>query len=132
MLSLSGKVALVSGAGSVGEGWGNGRATATLLARQGASVLALDRDPEALERTRAIIEAEGHACVARTADALDSAQVKAAVDDAVARWGRIDILVNNVGGSSPGGPVEMSEEEFDRQIDFNLRRSFSAASTSCR
>lgn len=124
MLNLSGKVALVSGAGSVGEGWGNGRATATLLARQGARLLATDRDAGALERTRAIIEGEGHECVARVADALDTNQVKAVVDECVATWGRIDILVNNVGGSAPGGPVEMSEEEFDQQIDFNLKTVF--------
>ena len=124
MLDLTGKVALVSGAGSVGEGWGNGRAIATLLARQGARVFALDRDPQALERTRAIIAGEGNACVVRLSDALDSGQVKAAVDACLAEWGRIDILVNNVGGSEPGGPVELTEEAFDRQLDHNLKTAF--------
>jgi NAD(P)-dependent dehydrogenase (short-subunit alcohol dehydrogenase family) len=124
MLNLAGKVALVSGAGSVADGWGNGRATAALLARQGAKVLATDRDPAALERTRAIIEEEGNTCIARVADALDSQQVKDAVDACVAEWGRLDILVNNVGGSEPGGPVEMSEEIFDQQIDYNLKTVF--------
>ncbi len=121
MLSLAGKVAIVSGAGSVGPGWGNGRATATLFARQGAQLFLLDRNADALGETRAIIEGEGNAAETRVCDALDSAQVKDAVDACVARFGRVDILVNNVGGSAPGGPVEMSEEVFDAQIDQNLK-----------
>ncbi len=124
MLSLAGKVAIVSGAGSVGPGWGNGRATATLLARQGAQMFLLDRSAPALEETRAIIEGEGNACETRVCDALDSAQVKDAMEACVAGFGRIDILVNNVGGSAPGGPVEMSEETFDLQIDQNLKTAF--------
>jgi NAD(P)-dependent dehydrogenase (short-subunit alcohol dehydrogenase family) len=124
MLSLASKVALVSGAGSVGDGWGNGRATATLLARQGARVFAVDRDAASLARTRAIIEEEGNTCVTRVSDALDTHQVRDTVDACVAQWGCIDILVNNVGGSEPGGPVEMSEETFDQQIDHNLKTAF--------
>ena len=107
MLSLAGKVAIVSGAGSVGPGWGNGRATATLLARQGAEMFLLDRDEGALAETRRIIEAEGNVVETRACDALDSSQVKDAMDACVTRFGRIDVLVNNVGGTAPGGPVEM-------------------------
>lgn len=124
MLSLAGKVAFVSGAGSVGPGWGNGKATATLLARQGAQVFATDIRPEAVEETRRVIEGEANTCVAHTADASDSAAVQAAVDACLARFGRIDILVNNVGGSAPGGPVEMSEETFDLQLTSNLKTAF--------
>lgn len=124
MLSLAGKVAIVSGAGSVGPGWGNGRATATLLARQGGQMFLLDRSAPALDETRAIIEGEGNACETRVCDALDSGQVKDAVEACVARFGRVDILVNNVGGSAPGGPVEMSEETFDAQINQNLKTAF--------
>jgi NAD(P)-dependent dehydrogenase (short-subunit alcohol dehydrogenase family) len=124
MLSLIGKVAIVSGAGSVGPGWGNGRATATLLARQGAQMFLLDRDEGALAETRRIIESEGNVAETRVCDALDSGQVKGAVDACVGRFGRIDVLVNNVGGSAPGGPVEMSEETFDLQIDQNLKTAF--------
>jgi NAD(P)-dependent dehydrogenase (short-subunit alcohol dehydrogenase family) len=124
MLDLAGKVAFVSGAGSVGPGWGNGKATATLLARQGAAVFATDIDPAAVEETRRIIEGEGNTCVAHVCNAADGAAVKAAVDACVARLGRIDILVNNVGGSAPGGPVEMSEETFDLQLTHNLKTAF--------
>jgi NAD(P)-dependent dehydrogenase (short-subunit alcohol dehydrogenase family) len=124
MLSLSGKVAIVTGAGSVGPGWGNGKATAVLMARQGASVLALDIVEAAAEETRRIIEEEGGICATQVCDMLDSAQVKAAVEACMRRFGRIDILVNNVGGSHPGNPVTMPEEVWDRQIDFNLKTAF--------
>ncbi len=124
MLSLTGKVALVTGAGSVGPGWGNGKATAVLLARQGAAVFALDIVPEAVEETRGFIAAEGGTCIAHVCDMLDAAQVEAAVASCMHHLGRIDILVNNVGGSHPGNPVTMPEETWDRQIDFNLKTAF--------
>jgi NAD(P)-dependent dehydrogenase (short-subunit alcohol dehydrogenase family) len=126
MFSLAGKVAIVTGAGSVGPGWGNGRATATLLARQGAKVLGTDINPEAVEETRAFIEAEGNSFAALVCDQLDSAQVEGMVAECMHRFGRIDILVNNVGGSHPGTPVTMPEEVWDRQIDFNLKTPFLA------
>src|ERR1700752_498500 len=114
MLDLSGKVAFVTGAGSVGEGWGNGKATAVLLARQGAKVDGVDVNAEALAGTSAIMQEEGHSdWVSRACNMMVSAEVKAAVDDCVARFGRIDILVNNVGGSAPGDPVSMTEEVWD-------------------
>src|SRR5215212_10159111 len=126
MLSLAGKVAIVTGAGSVGPGWGNGRATATLLARQGAKVLGTDINPEAVGETRAFIEAEGNSFVSHVCDQLDAAQVEGMVAECMHRFGRVDILVNNVGGSHPGTPVTMSEEVWDRQIDFNLKTPFLA------
>jgi len=124
MLSLAGKVAVVTGAGSVGPGWGNGKATSVVLARQGASVFALDINPEAAEETRAFIAGEGGTCATQACDMLDAQQVEAAVGACMRRFGRIDILVNNVGGSHPGGAVEMPEEVWDRQIDFNLKTAF--------
>jgi NAD(P)-dependent dehydrogenase (short-subunit alcohol dehydrogenase family) len=126
MFSLAGKVAIVTGAGSVGPGWGNGRATATLLARQGARVFGTDINPEALEETRAFIEAEGNAFASHICDQLDAAQVEGMVAACMHRFGRVDILVNNVGGSHPGNPVTMAEEVWDRQIDFNLKTPFLA------
>jgi NAD(P)-dependent dehydrogenase (short-subunit alcohol dehydrogenase family) len=75
MLSLAGKVAVVTGAGSVGPGWGNGKATAVLLARQGAAVFAIDLEPEAAAETRRIIEGEGGTCAPHRCDMLDSEQV---------------------------------------------------------
>src|SRR5690606_5562815 len=104
MLSLRGKVAFVAGAGTVGPGWGNGKATAALLARQGARVYGTDINAEAVAETRAIIEREGGECATRVCDMTDSEAVRAAVEDCTARFGRIDILVNNVGGSAPGDP----------------------------
>ncbi len=124
MLDLKGKVAFISGAGTVGPGWGNGKATAVLLARQGAKVFGTDINLEAAEETRAIIEKEGGACTVRHCDMTVSDAVKAAVDACVERYGRIDILVNNVGGSAPGGPVDMSEEVWDGQLDHNLKTAF--------
>ncbi|MGP1677585.1 MAG: SDR family NAD(P)-dependent oxidoreductase [Burkholderiales bacterium] len=124
MLDLTGKVAIVTGAGSVGPGWGNGRATATLLARQGASVLLVDVVDAAVEETRRTIEAEGHICATRRCDMLKAADVQEMVQACVDRFKRVDILVNNVGGSEPGNPVTMPEEAWDRQIDFNLKTVF--------
>ena len=124
MLRLDGKVAVVTGIGSVGPGWGNGKAIATLFARQGATVFGVDIDLAAAEETRAIIEGEGHTCVVRRCDMTDSADVAAAVADCVERFGRIDVLVNNVGGSAPGGPATMTEEAWDTQVEFNLKTAF--------
>ncbi|MFN3462324.1 MAG: SDR family NAD(P)-dependent oxidoreductase, partial [Oceanibaculum sp.] len=127
MHDLSGKVAFISGAGSVGEGWGNGKATAVLLARQGATIYGTDIAAAAAEETKGLIEAEGGTCVARGVDMTRAAEVEAAVADCLARFGRIDILVNNVGGSAPGDPVSMSEEVWDFQLDLNLKTAFLAA-----
>ena len=124
MPSLSGKVAIVTGAGSVGPGWGNGKATAVLLAREGASVFALDVATQAAAETAGIIEQEGGAVATHTADMTIAAEVEAAVAACLARFGRIDIVVNNVGGSHPGSPADMPEEVWDRQIDFNLKTAF--------
>jgi NAD(P)-dependent dehydrogenase (short-subunit alcohol dehydrogenase family) len=125
MLDLKGKVAFVAGAGSVGEGWGNGRATAVLLARQGAKVFGTDISGQALAGTTAAMNDEGltgwtgHPC-----NMTASEEVQAAVAACVERFGRIDILVNNIGGSAPGDPVTMPEEVWDAQMDLNLKTAF--------
>ena len=124
MLSMQGKVAIVTGAGSVGPGWGNGKATATLLARQGASVFLIDVNEAAANETRQIIEQEGGTGAVHRCDMLNSAEVAEMVRACVDRFKRIDVLVNNVGGSAPGDPVSMPEEVWDRQIDFNLKTVF--------
>jgi NAD(P)-dependent dehydrogenase (short-subunit alcohol dehydrogenase family) len=95
-----------------------------LFARQGASVFGTDVDEDSAAETRSVIEDEGNVCVVRQADATDSNQVAAAVQDCLDRFGRIDILVNNVGGSAPGGPATMTAEQWDTQIDFNLKTCF--------
>ena len=129
MLSLKDKVVFMSGAGSVGDDpdakvWGNGKATAVLLARQGAKVYGVDLRKEAADVTKAIIDAEGGTCVTRAVDMTKAKEVEAAVADCVARFGRIDILINNVGGSAPGNAVTMSEEVWDTQIAHNLKTAF--------
>lgn len=129
MLNLENKVAFVSGAGSVGDDpdatvWGNGKATAVLLARQGAKVFGVDLREPAVAVTKSIIEKEGGVCAVRAVDMTKSAQVQAAVADCVERFGRIDILVNNVGGSAPGNAVTMTEEVWDTQLDHNLKTAF--------
>jgi NAD(P)-dependent dehydrogenase (short-subunit alcohol dehydrogenase family) len=125
MLDLSGKVAVVTGAGSVGDGWGNGKATAVLMARQGAKVFGIDLNSTALAATTGLMKQEAHErWAARVCNMTQSEDVKAAVDDCLARFGRIDILVNNVGGSAPGDPASMTEEVWEAQMDLNLKTAF--------
>jgi NAD(P)-dependent dehydrogenase (short-subunit alcohol dehydrogenase family) len=126
MLSLEGKVAFVTGAGSVGEGWGNGKATAVLMARQGAKVCGLDVSVDALAATTEILVNEGYSknWLPVVCDMTDSSKVEAAVAECLSRFGRIDILVNNVGGSAPGDPVSMPEDVWKQQLDFNLTTAF--------
>lgn len=124
VLRLDGKVAMVTGAGSAGPGWGNGKATAVLMARQGASVFALDNRAEAVAETLEIIRSEGGTAASHVADVTDSASLAAAVEACEAAFGGLDILVNNVGGSAPGDAEHMSEEDWDAQIAFNLRSAF--------
>ena len=124
MLKLDGKVALVTGCGSIGPGWGNGKAIAVLLARQGASVFGVDLTLEAAEATRALIQEEGGVAEVHVSDVTKAADVAAMVEACLARFGRIDILVNNVGRSEPGGPVELSVETWDAQMDVNVKSAF--------
>jgi NAD(P)-dependent dehydrogenase (short-subunit alcohol dehydrogenase family) len=121
---LAGKIAIITGAGSVGPGWGNGRAAAVLFAREGARVYGVDRNMAAMEETAALIRDEGGTFVMGGCDVMSGASVAAMVEAAQKEFGRIDILVNNVGGSAKGGPVEMTEEVWDTQIDFNLKSVF--------
>jgi len=124
MLDLTGKIAFVAGAGTVGPGWGNGKATAVLLARQGAKVFATDINEAAANETREIIAKEGGVCIVQRANMTKADDVRAAVDECVKRCGRIDILINNAGGSAAGDPVTMSEEVWDAQLDLNLKTAF--------
>lgn len=121
---LAGRVAIVTGAGCVGSGWGNGRATAVRFAEEGARVFAVDRDPARLAETVARAGNLPGEIVTATCDVTDSQAVAAMVAACLARFGRIDILVNNVGGSAAGGPVEMTEAVWDAQIDMNLKSVF--------
>ena len=121
---LEGKVALVSGAGSSGPGWGNGKATAVLFAREGARVLAADINLDAAVETKRIIEREGGICEAAAGDVSFAEDVAAVVDTCIAAFGRIDVLHNNVGIVEVGGPVETTEDSWDRVNDVNLKSMF--------
>ena len=123
---LDGRVTIVFGAGSSGPGWGNGKAAATLYAREGARVIAVDRDLEAARETAAIIGSEGHEALAVSADVTASAEVAGVVEEAVRRFGRIDVLHNNVGITEMGDPIEATEESWDRVMAVNLKSVFLA------
>src|SRR5476649_2247640 len=105
MERLKGKTALVVGAGSIGPGWGNGKATAVAFAREGAKVLAVDLRRSAAEETKSIIEGEGGTCTVFAGDMARNDDVKAMVDACLTAFGRIDVLHNNVGIVELGGPV---------------------------
>ncbi len=121
---LDGKIAIVTGAGSIGKGWGNGKAVATLFAREGAKVVAADINLDAAIETRDIITREKGICVAVEADVSENGGVKALVDRCIETFGRVDILHNNVGILETGGPVETSEESWDRINRVNLKSLF--------
>ena len=121
---LTGKVAVITGAGCVAPGWGNGRAASVLFAREGATVVGTDINLDAMEETANLLretDAEHH--LARC-DVTDSASIENLVEDVLSRYGRIDVLVNNVGGSAKGGAVEMSEELWLKQLNYNLTSVF--------
>lgn len=122
MLSLEGKVALITGLGqSQPEGWGIGAAIAVLLARQGALIFGGNRTLESAQITKDRIEEAGGRCDVVATDASSSTSVERLVQECMALHGRIDILVNNVGGSQPGCPASMTEEVWDAQMDLNLK-----------
>lgn len=121
---LDEKVAIVTGAGSAGPGWGNGRATAVRFAHEGAWVFALDVSADALVETVSAHRGQTGRIVPVVCDVTDSEAVAGMVAEVVATTGRIDVLVNNIGGSKAGGPVEMSEQDWNTQFEFNLTTAF--------
>jgi NAD(P)-dependent dehydrogenase (short-subunit alcohol dehydrogenase family) len=129
-MRLAGKIAIIVGAGqSPGTGMGNGRATALRFAREGAKLLAVDRDMTSARETADMVSAEGGECVPFEADVTREQTLAAAMTWAYERWGRIDILHNNVGVSIAGGDaplLELTEEVFDRLGAINLRGTMMA------
>lgn len=121
---LKNKVAIITGAGSIGAGWGNGRAAATLFAEAGARIIAVDIDRRSMEETKANLDTLNADFVLEQCDVTNSASIADLVRRVVARYGRIDILVNNVGGSAKGGAVELSEAAWLEQLNFNLTSVF--------
>ena len=121
---VEGKVAIVVGGGQTpGETIGNGRATAIVLAREGAKVAVYDREESRAQETVEIILEEGHTAWAGGADVTDEESVKAMIDAVLAREGRIDILHNNVGASLALGDtnaLDITKEAFERSFRVNL------------
>lgn len=121
---LEGKVALVTGCGSSGPGWGNGKAMAVLFAREGAEVYGCDINLDAARETEVIVREEGGAMSVAQCDVTDAGAVEALVQDCIATYGDIDILVNNVGTARLGGVVEQSLEDWRLVFDINLTSMF--------
>ena len=121
---LIGKVAIVTGAGSIGPGVGNGKATAVMYAREGAKVVLVDINPDAAEETKSILDKEGGESITVQADVTRLQDCKKIVDDCLRAYGRIDVLHNNVGIEIPGGVEDMSEEDWDKTMDVNLKSMF--------
>ena len=124
--SLQDRVALVFGAGSSGPGWGLGKASAVSYARAGARVVCADIDPAAARETGGIVAEEGGEALALACDVTADGDIAAAAAAALDAYGRIDILHNNVGHAALGGPVELSEAGWKREIDLNLHGVFLA------
>jgi NAD(P)-dependent dehydrogenase (short-subunit alcohol dehydrogenase family) len=121
---LAEKVAIVTGGGAAGEGIGNGRAAAVLLARAGTSVLVVDRELPLAAATVDMIVREGGKAAAFAADVTDEAQCRALVDEAMSRFGRLDFLDNNVGIGSRGSVVQEDPAEWRRVMQVNVETMF--------
>lgn len=128
---LKGKVAIVAGAGSTGgDGLGNGKASAVVYAREGASVMLVDLNLEAAEKTRKMIEQEGGTCFAFQANVSQRSDCEAMVRECLNRYGQIDVLHNNVGVEPKtfGGVLDTDDAEWDRVINVNLKSVFITSS----
>jgi len=121
---LAGKVAIITGAGCVGPGWGNGRAMAVRFAQEGAKVFAVDKDMASMDETLARVREFGGDITPYTCDVTDSQAIEGLVRACLQQYQTIDILVNNVGGPTPGGPIKLTEDQWDAQIDINLKTVF--------
>jgi NAD(P)-dependent dehydrogenase (short-subunit alcohol dehydrogenase family) len=123
---LAGKTALVVGAGSIGPGWGNGKATAVTFAREGAAVFCVDRNLAAAEETATIIAGEGGTAHAHAADATDERESRDMAAACVELWGKIDILDNNVGIAETGGVVDVQLADWDAAMNVNVKAAMLA------
>ena len=118
---LEGKVAIVTGAGSSGEGVGNGKAASILFAREGAKVLLVDFQEDRARETLQLIQEEGGVASTLQGDMTKIEDCQRMADTAMERYGRVDILDNNVGISQRGTVVEVSEEDWDKVMTVNLK-----------
>jgi NAD(P)-dependent dehydrogenase (short-subunit alcohol dehydrogenase family) len=125
MSNLEEKVVVVMGAGSIGDGWGNGKASAVTYALAGARVVCVDYRLDRAEQTAAIITGEGGTALALRADATSEDDVQAVVDAAVGEFTRLDVMHNNVGvGGTSGGPDKIAPDAWRREIDQNLTSAY--------
>ncbi|MBL7127120.1 MAG: SDR family oxidoreductase, partial [Dehalococcoidales bacterium] len=121
---LKGKIAIVTGAGSVLPGIGNGKATAIVFAREGARVIAIDYNLKAAEETKKMVDQEGGECITFQADVSQAKDCQKMVETCLQKFGRIDILHNNVGIGQWGGVVETEEETWDKVMTVNVKSMF--------
>ena len=123
-MRLKNKIAIVTGAGSSGPGWGNGKACAVQFAREGAHIVAIDMSADAVSETEAIIKNEGGDCSVFQGDVTQSDFIDETINECIKELGKIDILHNNVGVVEPGGPVEIEEKNWDRLLDINVKSMY--------
>ncbi|WP_137894223.1 MULTISPECIES: SDR family NAD(P)-dependent oxidoreductase [Comamonadaceae] len=121
---LDGKVVVVTGAGTRGEGVGNGKACAIVYAREGARVLAADIDLASAEATAQLIQNEGGDCLAFRADVSRADDCRGMIEACTSHFGRLDVLHNNVGITNSGGPVDYPEDQWDRMMNINAKSMF--------
>lgn len=121
---LEGKVAFITGIGSSGPGWGTGKAIAVMFAKEGAKVFGFDKSEAAATETKALIVEAGGECTVFTGDVTSSEDVQQAIKTCADQFGRIDILVNNIGLAELGGVVDQSEAMWDKVFDVNLKSAF--------
>lgn len=119
--SLKGRVAIVTGGGARGDGIGNGRATAILLADDGAKVVVIDRNLEDAQQTQAMIRARGGEAMTLSGDVSENRDCESMVAAVVQEWGRVDMLVNNVGvGGTQGNAIELDITQWDAGLKVNV------------
>ena len=128
-LRLQDKVAIITGAGSSGPGIGNGKATAMLFARQGAKVLIVDSQVDRAEETLKLIQEENGVASVFQADVTNASDCESMVEAAMSRYGRVDILDNNVGISRRGTVLEVSETDWDQVMAVNVKSIVSVSYT---
>ena len=123
-LGLKNKVAIVAGGGSYGEGIGNGRAASILLSEAGAKVIVVDINQKSAEKTVELINEKGGESIAISADLTIAKECKSIIDFAIKKWGRLDILDNNIGIASDLSVVRESEKYWDKVMEVNLKPMF--------
>ena len=132
MARLRDRVAIVTGAGSSGPGWGNGKATAVTFAREGAKIFAVDINESAAAETTEFVRREGGTCVPFRADISKDSEIRALVRACMVEFGRIDILHNNVGINRKGGAASLPEADWDLVLDTNLKACSWPAARCCQ